>query len=129
MANARIAVKFAGPLFVGSPTLVAGDILNAAVGDAVAEGEREVKTQLYYGHGLETGHYRRSVHGEVVGTAHGVIHDSNVVYGPWLEGVSSRNARTRFKGYAMFRNAYQKLERIARDLLRRRVERGLRRLN
>lgn len=34
------------------------------------------------------------------------------VYGPWLEGVGTRNATTRFKGYHAFRNA-------ARDLQRR----------
>ncbi len=26
-----------------------------------------------------------------------------ILYGPWLEGVSTRNASTRFKGYRMFR--------------------------
>lgn len=29
--------------------------------------------------------------------------DSGVVYGPWLEGTSSRNQATRFKGYHSFR--------------------------
>lgn len=34
------------------------------------------------------------------------------VYGPWLEGVGSRNAPvTRFRGYAAFRKAAQALER------------------
>lgn len=31
-----------------------------------------------------------------------VVHDSGVVYGPWLEGVSERNRQTRFKGYHAF---------------------------
>lgn len=30
------------------------------------------------------------------------VHDSGVVYGPWLEGVSERNRRSRFKGYHAF---------------------------
>jgi hypothetical protein len=33
------------------------------------------------------------------------------VYGPWLEGVGSRNNTTRFKGYHAFRNAAAALER------------------
>ena len=33
------------------------------------------------------------------------------VYGPWLEGVSDRNAATRFKGYHAFRKAAEQLER------------------
>lgn len=32
------------------------------------------------------------------------------VYGPWLEGVGSRNNTTRFKGYHAFRKATQALE-------------------
>lgn len=32
------------------------------------------------------------------------------VYGPWLEGVGSRNNTTRFKGYHAFRNAAAALE-------------------
>jgi hypothetical protein len=35
------------------------------------------------------------------------VNDSGIVYGPWLEGVSSRNQSTRFKGYATFRIVYQ----------------------
>lgn len=42
-----------------------------------------------------------------------LVHDRGVVYGGWLEGVSTRNAATRFKGYASFRRAYQTLERTA----------------
>lgn len=33
------------------------------------------------------------------------------VYGPWLEGVGSRNNTTRFKGYHAFRLAAQALDR------------------
>lgn len=32
------------------------------------------------------------------------------VYGPWLEGVGSRNNTTRFKGYHAFRNAASRLQ-------------------
>jgi len=34
-----------------------------------------------------------------------VVHDRGIIYGPWLEGTSSRNHTTRFKGYASFRRA------------------------
>lgn len=36
-----------------------------------------------------------------------VISDGGVVYGPWLEGSSSRNSRSRFKGYWTFRTVTQ----------------------
>lgn len=38
------------------------------------------------------------------------------VYGPWLEGVGSRNATTRFKGYHAFRKAADALERRAEEM-------------
>lgn len=39
-----------------------------------------------------------------------VVHDRGIIYGPWLEGVGSRNRTTRFKGYFSFRRAKQALE-------------------
>jgi hypothetical protein len=51
-------------------------------------------------------------------------------YGPWLEGVGSRNQTTRFKGYHAFRNAAIKAQqraeamgyRLFEERYRRRVE-------
>lgn len=37
---------------------------------------------------------------------------SGLLYGPWLEGVGSRNATTRFKGYFAMRRAAQKVQRM-----------------
>lgn len=48
-----------------------------------------------------------------------VIHDRGIVYGPWLAGVGSRNATTRFKGYPHWRLTVQELEQKAPELLRR----------
>lgn len=46
-----------------------------------------------------------------------VVNDNMVVYGPWLEGVGSRNAATRFKGYFSFRRARQETEAKAAALV------------
>jgi hypothetical protein len=37
-------------------------------------------------------------------------------YVRWLEGTSRRNFTTRFKGYRLFRNAFQRVEARAKDL-------------
>ena len=34
-----------------------------------------------------------------------VVTDAGVIYGPWLEGTSGRNATTRFKGYSADRKS------------------------
>lgn len=39
-----------------------------------------------------------------------IVHDRGIVYGPWLEGVGSRNKTTRFKGYSAFRTAKQQVQ-------------------
>lgn len=62
------------------------------------------------------GYYESVIHTLDVGNAV-LIHDTPCVYGPWLEGVGSRNATTRFKGYHTFRIIGQLLEStVARDI-------------
>ncbi len=128
MPVGSVQVKLRGPVLNGQAPPIVKDALKDAIGDLVVEGERKVKLQLYPGHGQITGHFQRSIHGEMASSLHGIIHDSKVIYGPWLEGVSSRNQTTRFKGYAMFRNARQQLGRIASGVLRSHVSKALQRL-
>ena len=124
-----VQVRISGPFFSGSMPGVIRDALSKAMGDVVAEGERSVKLQLYPGHGLRSGHYRRSVHGEMQNSMHGRIHYSDVIYGPWREGVGSRNQTTRFKGYHMFRQAKGELERKIPGIINHRVAQAVGRLN
>lgn len=60
-----------------------------------------------------TGRYERAVHISRSGRGHEVTDGglAGPVYGPWLEGVGSRNQTTRFKGYRAFRKAAQALDR------------------
>lgn len=125
----QITVSMHGPFFTAAAPAAIKDAMSDTVRELVAEGESRVQLQLYPGHGLITGHYRRSIHGEVLGPFSGTVHDSLVVYGPWLEGVSSRNERSRFKGYAMFRNAFQQLQRIAQDVADKHVRRAVKKID
>ena len=56
-----------------------------------------------------TGYYESRVRTVNTGSTE-VITDGGVIYGPWLEGTSSRNGRTRFKGYQTFRRVSQDIE-------------------
>ena len=127
MAGPGVTILTSGPLFTkgSGPVREAGKKI---VADLVARGESEVKRQLFPGHGLDTGNYRRNINGQIVRDLNGLVHDNNVVYGPWLEGVSSRNDRTRFKGYRMFRNARQTVQRIARGVANKRIAEAVRKL-
>ena len=120
-------VSVRGPFFeIGA--IAAKRAVEDVVRELVNDGEKAVDVQLYPGHGFITGHYKRSVHGELQDSYHGRIHDSRVVYGPWLEGVGSRNERSRFKGYRMFRNAFQRLESIKAEIVRKHINRSVDRM-
>lgn len=59
-----------------------------------------------------TGYYESHVH---ISNSKGDVEigdggQAGPVYGPWLEGVGSRNATTRFKGYHTFRKVTTMLE-------------------
>jgi len=124
-----VQIRVSGPVFGPGAAAIVEDAVRETIGDILARGEELVKEQLYPGHGLVTGHYRRSIRGERTDSQHGRIHDSNVIYGPWLEGVGSRNSSTRFRGYSMFRNARQQLDREAGRMLQHRIDQAVGRLN
>lgn len=127
MANV-VDIVTTGALFrLGGAPLDAA--IKSSIEDIVARGETLVKIQLYPGHGLVSGHYRRNIFGVLKDSRHGLIHDSNVIYGPWLEGTSSRNETTRFKGYSMFRRATQQLNREKGNIVEKNVASAVRKLN
>lgn len=117
-----VTVTVKGPLFDGrfSPILRQG--MQAAIENLVKLGEQRLDQMLRPRPGgvylsvveaqpgkASTGHYRRNVHGRV-DNLYGLITDGGVVYGPWLEGIGSRNQTTRFKGYASFRRTGEWLQ-------------------
>ncbi len=153
MVAAKVTLH--GPIFrKGVPEKVLRAAIKDTLQDVVERGEQIVRAQLFPGHGLVTGNYRRSIAGEVgiqIGrgkgtrnisssqrshslqgirrdSLHAIIWDSGVVYGPWLEGVSSRNERSRFKGYGMFRKTNAALNIAAPRLLQKHINRAMKRL-
>ncbi|KKL24685.1 hypothetical protein LCGC14_2412840 [marine sediment metagenome] len=137
MATPSITVRLRGPFFsTNIPPVIVG-ALDAAIADGAAEGEGDIKimanprprgvfhSAVYaQAHGYrQTGRYHRGVIGEMVRSLHGRVHDSNAIYGPWLESGGGR-----FKGYAMFRKATQQLGRKMRGFLNDRVQQALARI-
>lgn len=51
-----------------------------------------------------------------------------VTWGPWLEGTSSRNESTRFKGYHLFRKTRQELQKRAPEIGQRELDKVMPRL-
>lgn len=123
MFGLRTKVKEHGPWFDGRAGRIIRDFADAAEREIADEGEDMVHARLHRVLRHPTGYYESHVRVRRSGTLHEVT-DGDVVYGPWLEGVGSRNRTTRFKGYATFRRVGNALERkadnIAERLLKRR---------
>ena len=140
MTTTNVQVKVTGPLFQKG-----GEPVRRAVQDTIQElvelGEQQLDQFLrprpagFYlsvqeaGKGkASTGHYRRNLHA-TVSNLHGRIDDGGVVYGSYLEGTSSRNQTTRFKGYSSFRRTGQYLEKIKGRTLQKHIEKAIKELN
>jgi hypothetical protein len=114
-----------GPIFINAEGKVKegmGDILQAAV----EAGEQRLDEILrprpagvylaVSGPEGSKGNYRRNVQGEVKSNLHALITDGGCIYGPWLEGIGSRNDTSRFKGYSSFRKTAQWLQERIGDI-------------
>lgn len=123
----KAEVETKGPIFKRSAITVTERAITSALREIVQEGESFMfqkfrpRPQGVYlatppAQGGSTGHYRRSISSKVERTR-AEINDGNVVYGPWLEGLSSRNSANGFEGYAVFRKASQHLQKKARGIL------------
>lgn len=111
-----VLVTFTGPLFSGAAqALIAAMVeeMQYAVG---AQGLADVHLILDRSIKHPTPYYETQVMIQRM-AADVVVHDRGIVYGPWLEGTSSRNRSTRFKGYAAFRRAADELRRKADGIL------------
>jgi hypothetical protein len=109
-------VTLIGPLWDGSVDTMIDDMLAEMVEVAAAQGFADVMTSLNEHIQFPTPYYETQINIARDGRAL-VVNDRDIVYGPWLEGVSSRNKRTRFKGYASFRRSAANLRRKLPELL------------
>lgn len=124
----KTEVRSAGPLFDGRADAAVDAFLDEAQQDVADAGVNMVQAEL--GRVLQnpTGYYQSRVVTDL-STEDPRVTDSNVVYGPWLEGVESRNRTTRFKGYATFRRVTQVLQARAGQIAQQTLPQYLRRMN
>jgi hypothetical protein len=123
MPNFRVNVTVTqkGAIFNASATKAAATRMVTGINEAIAqEGVNRVKSRLGQVLQNPTGYYESRIQTKR-GTTYRGVWDGGVIYGGWLEGVSSRNKTTRFKGYHVFRDIQQQLakdkERIAQPLV------------
>jgi hypothetical protein len=76
-----------------------------------------------------TGYYESQITVDRAMGAEAVVHDQGVIYGPWLAGVGSRNAASRFKGYTHWRRATQHTQRNVLQIAAPTVAKSTRKMN
>ncbi|MGV9756927.1 hypothetical protein ACWDUC_14065 [Streptomyces tricolor] len=103
-----IDITMRGPLFDGRATRAADRACDDARDDVAAYAEERVLMGTAASFKTRTPYYETRVTTERVSGDVSLVHDQGVIYGPWLEGVGSRNAPvTRFAGYHFWRAAKQ----------------------
>lgn len=118
-----------GPLFDGRAQVNIRAWIDESVQTISFEAARDVQTLGMSQYREPTGYYSSRVQPDRISEVEGRVHDNMVVYGPWLEGVGSRNATTRFKGYRTWRITGQKYQRRAAQIAIRVLKSYLPRMN
>lgn len=114
-------MSVSGPLFDGRAGAALDRYVDAVQDRLADEATDRIHALLAGSLKHPTGYYESHIHTER-STSDRTVTDTPVVYGPWLEGLGSRNfPKTRFRGYGSFRKATQDLDAqaggIARDVL------------
>lgn len=101
---ADVEVNASGPLFDGRAAHEFAAYADEARENIVEFAEEHVLGLMGAAFRHPTGYYESNVRTERASAEVSRVHDSGIVYGPWLEGVGSRNSPvTRFPGYFHWR--------------------------
>lgn len=122
-----IDIDVSGPLFDGRADAVALEMVDDLQRTLAHQAYAEVMTVLNARIQHPTPYYETQVTVQRL-SGSDVVHDRGIVYGPWLEGTSSRNASTSFKGYAAFRRGAEAVRAKLPALTRSVIDRWTRRM-
>jgi hypothetical protein len=107
-----VDIDFNGPLFDGRAERAMEDACDDARDDVASYAEERVLMGTSASFKTRTPYYETRIETTRVSSEVSLVHDNDVIYGAWLEGVGSRNfPATRFKGYRHWRLAKQAVER------------------
>ncbi len=121
-----IDITMTGPLFDGRAERAMQNAAETARDDIAEFGEEVALARMGAYFREPTGYYESNVKTTLVASDTARVHDSGVVYGPWLAGVGSRNFPvTSFKGYTHWREAKQLVEARGPVIADRAVQRHL----
>lgn len=108
-------VHTTGPLFDGRAMAAVDRYAHDVKGKLGEVAVNRVRMDLSGVLRTNTGRYESKIHVEMDGDDV-MVTDTVISYGPWLEGVGSRNASTRFPGYHVFRLVGRELNKDATSI-------------
>ena len=111
---ANVTIDRSGPYFDGRARKAITDLEREWVESVAETGNVMVRANLNAVLRHQTPYYRTRIAAVRDDPSRWRVSDQGVIYGPWLEGVGSRNRTTRFKGYFTFRRTCQQLDRKAK---------------
>lgn len=117
-------IKTSGPLFDGSFPRLVQDFIDDAEWEVGAQASANVHQNADGSFKNPTPYYETQIAVERR-DPDVVVHDRGIVYGPWLEGVSTRNQLTRFKGYRIWARAANQTRRQANAIVQQVLQRHL----
>lgn len=126
--GSNVTIEVSGPLLRGlAPAFIAGmldEIKYLVASQVLADWQQNMDRAFRH----PTPYYETQVLVQQVREDQ-VVHDRGIAYGPWLEGVSTRNQVSRFKGYGSLRRAVESVVRHkAAPIIDRVVNQTLRRM-
>jgi hypothetical protein len=128
MIGMGITQRDSGPIYTRAADKAAHDFTEELEDDIADYALGELRREMHLHFKNPTGYYESQVRIRQ-DEPEKVIHDGGVVYGPWLEGVGSRNFPvTRFRGYSIFRRVFQRVENRSDVMAARLLPRYLRRM-
>lgn len=123
---ADVEVNISGPLFDGRAAREFAAYTDEAREQISEFAEEHVLGLMGAAFRHPTGYYESNVKTERASAEIDRVHDSGIVYGPWLEGVGSRNSPvTRFPGYFHWRRTKAVLAVSAPAMAQRLLQRYL----
>lgn len=123
----RVDVDVRGPLFDGRTDAAISAGASDAVWEIAKVGRGMLGVEFLWTFKNPTGYYESQTIAERVTPELAIIHDSDVVYGPWLEGIGSRNYPvTSFKGYSNWRRVRNMLAKAAKPIAEKAIANRLR---
>lgn len=118
MAGGDIRIIARGPLFDGRAPGIMRRFTEDARHTVAVKGESMMFLALGQTLRHPTGYYESHITITSEGNAE-IVNDQGIIYGPWLEGVGSRNRTTRFKGYFNWRRTKQALVTMSPEIVTR----------